>query len=80
MRADHYECEFYEKWAFANVDSMKAKHCECEFYERWALQMWVLWELSILNVDFVRAEFANVTFMRAKHCECDFYESWSLWI
>ena len=90
VRANHYECEFYEKWAFANVDSMRAKHCKFDFYEIWALQMWVLWELSFSNVDFMRAEFANVNFMGAEHCEfeydfmradlceCAFCESWAL--
>ena len=32
--------------------------------------MWILWELSI----------ANAIFMRADLCEYEFYESWALWM
>ena len=59
MRAEHCTCKFYERWA---------ELCECEFDESWALWilMWILWELSL----------ANMNVMRTEVCECKFYEKW----
>ena len=49
---------------------MRADLCEYGFYECWALQMWILWELSMKNVNFMRAE----------RCKCEFHEGWALWM
>ena len=64
---------------------MLAEHYECEF------RMWILWELSIAKMKFMKAEqsnvlvnvnlwemsITNVNFMRAEHCECEFFKSWA---
>ena len=45
--------------------------------------MWILWVLSIANVNFMRElSIMNVNFIGAEHCECQLYESWALcmWI
>ena len=45
--------------------------------------MWILWALSIANVNFMRElSIMNVNFIGAEHCECQLYESWALcmWI
>ena len=41
-----------------------------------------LWELSIVNANFIRAEHCECEIMRAEHIECEFYESCalSIWI
>ena len=65
---------------------MLAEHYECEF------QMWILWELSIAKMKFMKTEqsnafvnvnlwemsIMNVNFLRAEHCECEFFKSWAL--
>ena len=86
MWAELCKCDFFWElsWARRMWIFLRAEHCECEFYESWALRMRILWELSIVNVNFMRAElyeckfhelsFSNVNFMRHEHCEYEFYE------
>ena len=68
MTAEHWKCEFLWELSFANinVNLMRAEHCRCEFYEgwalgiwiceSWALWIWILWGLSFLNINFMRAD------------------------
>ena len=66
MRTELCECEFYNSasWTLGS-EYVRAGHCEYEFDERWVLWMLILWELVIVNVNFMKAE----------HCKCGFYES-----
>ena len=41
----------------------------------WALWMWILRELSFVNVNFKRAEYYQCKFMRAELSQCEFSES-----
>jgi len=88
MWAELCKCDFFWELSWASLRRMwiflRAEHCECEFYESWVLKMRILWELSIVNMNFMRAElyeckfhelsFSNVNFMRHEHCEYEFYE------
>ena len=60
--------------SFGTVNFMRAEHCERKLNEVWALQMWILWELSIVNGIFLQTElrFVKVNFIRAELCKCEF--------
>ena len=71
---------------------VRAGHCEYEFDEcwSWVLRMLILWELIIVNGNFMRAELCKFGFydyeswefkqMRFELWTCGFYESWALQI
>ena len=75
------QLEILESWVFANVDFMRvefenvhfigAEHCECNFCESW-LWIWILWELSIANANFMRAKHYTFDFFIAELCKWDF--------
>ena len=46
MRDELFKCELYESWALQKW-----------IYESWALRMQIIWELSIANVNVMRAEY-----------------------
>ena len=69
MRAEHWECDFHESWVLC-TKFLRAVHCKCEFYASWVLQMWILWELRIVNMNNKETEL----------WECEFIECWESFI
>ena len=68
MRAEHCVCDF-SRAEHCECEFMRAEHWKCEFNENWALWMWILWALSITNMNLWELSFIYVNFMRAEHWE-----------
>ena len=78
MKAEHLECEFYESCSLWMWISWGLSFVNANFLNKsWALRMRTLWKLSFVNVNW-EMSIANVNFMKAEHCTCEFIESWAL--
>ena len=91
MRTEHCKSTFYKSWAilmqmwiFQELSwalwmwILWAELCESEFHDSWALQIWISWELSITNVNFLTAEHCKCEFFRAELCDSELFVSWAL--